>query len=168
MGKRHFGLQRLTLLMNSSHLVNDGVEESPPSKPSANGSGAAAGPDSSDVFVNLEQANVGFKHWHPMPVTPYGNKLAGQGEMGGLWEWTSSALVQQEGFKPMKLYPAYSGMSPNQAVSTVATYDVADLTQPTSTTESIILSSAARGRRIRESLDGRPCTLICLSPYGLE
>jgi hypothetical protein len=44
-----------------------------------------------------------------MPVTPNGNKLAGQGEMGGLWEWTSSVLEQREGFAPMKLYPAYSG-----------------------------------------------------------
>ncbi|RMZ14198.1 hypothetical protein D0864_00247 [Hortaea werneckii] len=92
----------------NGHLVNDGVQESPPSNPSLNGSGAVASSNSNDVFVNLDAANVGFKHWHPMPVTPYGNKLAGQGEMGGLWEWTSSALEMQDGFKPMKLYPAYS------------------------------------------------------------
>lgn len=59
--------------------------------------------------MNLEKANVGFKHWHPMPVTQNGGKLSGQGEMGGLWEWTSSALEKYDGFKPMKLYPAYSG-----------------------------------------------------------
>lgn len=100
-----------SLLTYSSHLVNDGVQESPPSNPSSNGSGAVASSPPNDVFVNLDAANVGFKHWHPMPVTPYGNKLAGQGEMGGLWEWTSSALEMQDGFKPMKLYPAYSGMS---------------------------------------------------------
>ena len=92
-----------------SHLVNDGVEETPPSKPSVNGtSSAAAGPDPNELFVNLDEANVGFKHWHPMPVTQNGGKLSGQGEMGGLWEWTSSALEKQDGFKPMKLYPAYS------------------------------------------------------------
>lgn len=92
------------------HLVNDGVEESPGSKPSVNGSSsAAAGLDPNEVFVNLDKANVGFKHWHPMPVTPNGNRLAGQGDMGGLWEWTSSALEKQDGFEPMKLYPAYSG-----------------------------------------------------------
>lgn len=27
-------------------------------------------------------------HWHPIPVT--GNKLGGKGDMGGVWEWTSS------------------------------------------------------------------------------
>lgn len=97
------------MLICNSHLVNDGVEESPPSKPSVRGSGAVASSNPHDVFVNLDEANVGFKHWHPMPVTPYGNKLAGQGEMGGLWEWTSSTLEKQDGFKPMKLYPAYSG-----------------------------------------------------------
>lgn len=43
-----------------------------------------------------------------MPVTQNGGKLSGQGEMGGLWEWTSSALEKQDGFEPMKLYPAYS------------------------------------------------------------
>jgi formylglycine-generating enzyme required for sulfatase activity len=86
------------------------VEESPPSKPSLNGSfgAAAAGPDPSELFVNLSGANVGFKHWHPMPVTQNGGKLAGQGDMGGLWEWTSSALEKQDGFEPMQLYPAYS------------------------------------------------------------
>jgi L-histidine Nalpha-methyltransferase / hercynylcysteine S-oxide synthase len=89
------------------------VEESPPSKPSLNGfSGAAAALDPNELFVNLDEANVGFKHWHPMPVTQNGNKLAGQADMGGLWEWTSSALERQEGFEPMKLYPAYSGEYP--------------------------------------------------------
>lgn len=44
-----------------------------------------------------------------MPVTRDGDKLAGQGDMGGLWEWTSSALEKQDGFEPMQLYPAYSG-----------------------------------------------------------
>lgn len=58
--------------------------------------------------MNLEEANVGFKHWHPMPITMNGGKLAGQGDMGGLWEWTSSPLVKPDGFEPMKLYPAYS------------------------------------------------------------
>ena len=43
-----------------------------------------------------------------MPVTQDGDKLAGQGDMGGLWEWTSSALEKQDGFEPMQLYPAYS------------------------------------------------------------
>lgn len=50
-------------------------------------------------------------HWHPSPVTQNGNKLSGQGEMGGVWEWTSSELERHEGFEPMALYPAYTGKS---------------------------------------------------------
>ena len=50
-------------------------------------------------------------HWHPSPVTQNGNKLAGQGDMGGVWEWTSSELERHEGFSPMELYPAYTGKS---------------------------------------------------------
>jgi formylglycine-generating enzyme required for sulfatase activity len=52
---------------------------------------------------------VGFKHWHPVAVTANGDKLAGQGEMGGVWEWTSSVLERHEGFEEMELYPAYTG-----------------------------------------------------------
>jgi formylglycine-generating enzyme required for sulfatase activity len=52
---------------------------------------------------------VGFKHWHPVAVTADGDKLAGQGEMGGVWEWTSSVLERHEGFREMELYPAYTG-----------------------------------------------------------
>jgi len=86
------------------------VEETPPHKPSINGSSsAAAGPNPKELFVDLTEANVGFKHWHPVPVTQNGGKLAGLSDMGGLWEWTSSELERVKGFKPMKLYPAYSG-----------------------------------------------------------
>ncbi|KAK3677933.1 hypothetical protein LTR78_002028 [Recurvomyces mirabilis] len=92
----------------NGHLVNDGVEETPPSQPSVNGFRAGNSPDPNELYVNLDEANVGFKHWHPVSVTQNGDRLAGQGEMGGLWEWTSSALERQEGFMPMKLYPAYS------------------------------------------------------------
>lgn len=90
--------------------MNDGVEETPPSKPASNGSSStAAGPDPNEIYVDLEGANVGFVHWSPVSITQNGNKLAGQGEMGGLWEWTSSVLEKRDGFEPMKLYPAYSG-----------------------------------------------------------
>ncbi|KAM5506803.1 hypothetical protein McanMca71_001708 [Microsporum canis] len=60
------------------------------------------------VYVDLDGCNVGFTHWHPTPVTQKGNKLCGQGDFGGLWEWTSSTLQAHEGFKPMSLYPAYT------------------------------------------------------------
>ncbi|EPQ61820.1 Bgt-2661 [Blumeria graminis f. sp. tritici] len=60
------------------------------------------------VFTDLNEANVGFKNWHPVPVTSQGNRLAGQAEMGGVWEWTSSQLSKYEGFEPMKLYPEFT------------------------------------------------------------
>ena len=88
------------------------MEETPPSKRTLHSSSnVAAKPNPSELFVDLERANVGFKHWHPMPVTQDGNKLSGLGEMGGLWEWTSSALERTQGFEPMRLYSAYSGTS---------------------------------------------------------
>lgn len=101
--------QGKTIPAVNSHLVNEGVEESPGSKPATNGFGREADPyQGKELHVDLGDANVGFKHWHPMPVTQNGNKLAGLGEMGGLWEWTSSVLEKRDGFEPMKLYPAYS------------------------------------------------------------
>lgn len=53
---------------------------------------------------------MGFKHWHPMPVTQNGGKLSGQSGMGGVWEWTSTVLERHDGFEPMQLYPGYTGM----------------------------------------------------------
>nr|POE72324.1 ergothioneine biosynthesis protein 1 [Quercus suber] len=89
---------------------NEGVQESPPQHHTVDGqASAAAGIDPNQLFVNLEEANVGFKHWHPMPVTQNGGRLSGQAEMGGLWEWTSTPLAKPEKFEAMKLYPAYSG-----------------------------------------------------------
>ena len=133
------------------------MQESPPSKPSADGvsSDATASLNPNDLFVNLDDANVGFKHWHPMPVTQDGNKLAGQGEMGGLWEWTSSVLEKQEGFEPMKLYPAYSGPSYLPPIFYVVLADL--LTQRTSTTRSTTSCSADPGPRTRESQAERLC-----------
>jgi formylglycine-generating enzyme required for sulfatase activity len=87
-------------------LTHDGVEETPPQ---ASSSSLAKG--SHELFVNLEGANVGFTHWHPVAVTGKGNTLAGQSEMGGVWEWTSSPLEKHEGFEPMSLYPGYTGMT---------------------------------------------------------
>lgn len=60
------------------------------------------------VFIDLDDSNVGFKHWHPTPIIQNGDKLAGQGDMGGVWEWTSSPLAAHEGYKPMEIYPGYS------------------------------------------------------------
>jgi formylglycine-generating enzyme required for sulfatase activity len=92
-----------SLADDNSHLVNDGVEETPPSTDVNRGEG------SSELFTNLAGANVGFKNWHPIAVTRHGDRLGGQSDMGGVWEWTSTTLTKHEGFEPMPLYPAYTG-----------------------------------------------------------
>lgn len=65
-------------------------------------------PEPQTLFADLAGCNVGFKHWVPTPVTGDGTRLRGQGDMGGLWEWTSTPLAAFEGYKPMDLYPGYS------------------------------------------------------------
>ncbi|KAF2024560.1 hypothetical protein EK21DRAFT_104582 [Setomelanomma holmii] len=93
----------------NGHLINNGVDESPPSKPWSNGaSGAATSLNPHDLFIDLEGANVGFKHWHPVSVADKGNKLCGQSDLGGVWEWTSTVLERHDGFEPMELYPGYT------------------------------------------------------------
>lgn len=83
------------------------MEETPPSRgPGINGDG-----EHRELFADLDGANIGFQHWHPVPVTGNGNRLCGQGEMGGVWEWTSSPLRKWDEFEPMPLYPAYTGKS---------------------------------------------------------
>lgn len=86
-----------------SHLVNDGVQETPPSR-----SSDSQADEQPPLFVDLSNTNTSFSSWHPTPVTDRGNRLCGQGDMGGVWEWTSSALTQQEDFQPMELYPGYT------------------------------------------------------------
>ncbi|KAI9838758.1 MAG: hypothetical protein M1838_004529 [Thelocarpon superellum] len=94
----------------NGHLSNDGVEESPPSRPLPNdASRTTASLDPRHLFCHLDGCNVGFQHWHPVPITQQGNRLCGQGEGGGAWEWTSSVLEGYQGFQPMALYPGYTG-----------------------------------------------------------
>ncbi|KAL8730719.1 MAG: hypothetical protein Q9166_003911 [cf. Caloplaca sp. 2 TL-2023] len=94
----------------NGHLSNDGVEETPPSAPTVNASsGVSLNPNPQDVFVDLEDCNVAFSHFYPTPVTHLGNKLCGQGEMGGVWEWTSTTLEEHDGFEAMGSYPGYTG-----------------------------------------------------------
>jgi len=99
----------------NGQLINGGVEESPPSRSlsseSSNTAAAAETADTAephDLFIDLEGKNVGFKHWHPTSVTQNGSTLAGQGDLGGVWEWTSSVLEKHEGFEPMSSYPEYT------------------------------------------------------------
>lgn len=94
----------------NGHLSNDGVEETPPYNHSSQmaGSPASTKPNPNDFFIDLTSANVGFKEWCPTPVTSDGSRLRGQGDVGGLWEWTSSPLAAHDGFQAMALYPGYT------------------------------------------------------------
>ncbi|KAF4122989.1 L-histidine Nalpha-methyltransferase / hercynylcysteine S-oxide synthase [Geosmithia morbida] len=97
----------------NGHLVNNGVQETPPDLiPAAvNGHGPDSGGEEEredGLFTDLAGENVGLRHWHPVPVTQRGDTLAGQSGMGGVWEWTSSPLARHEGFAPMAMYPGYT------------------------------------------------------------
>lgn len=96
----------------NGHLSNNGVEETPPSSHfsngAVNGSAKVSQPDPDELFIELDDHNVAFRHWHPMPVTGNGNRLCGQSDVGGLWEWTSTPLAPHDGFKAMDLYPGYT------------------------------------------------------------
>ncbi|KAF1955820.1 hypothetical protein CC80DRAFT_492772 [Byssothecium circinans] len=93
----------------NGHLINNGVDETPPSQQLRNGgSNAAARPKPHDLFFDLEGTNTAFQHWHPVSVVEKGDKLCGQSDMGGVWEWTSTVLEKHEGFEAMPLYPGYT------------------------------------------------------------
>lgn len=64
------------------------------------------------VYVDLDTEHhvVGFKQWNQESVASRAHRLAGRGEFGGVWEWTSSPLREYEGFKKMDIYPGYTGM----------------------------------------------------------
>lgn len=116
--KSHQAIGRTIPAVNS-HLVNNGVPESPPSEPFSSVTGTS-GPsghtgmnsdgslDPNGLFEDLKGRNIGFQQWYPTAVTQNGGRLSGQGDMGGLWEWTSSPMLKHEGFRPMRLYEAYS------------------------------------------------------------
>ncbi|KAI0829181.1 C-type lectin protein [Trametes gibbosa] len=54
-----------------------------------------------------EGANVGFRHWHPLPATA-GLGDGGRGSNGGVWEWTATVLDTHEGFAGTGIFPGYS------------------------------------------------------------
>lgn len=88
-------------LTKSSHLIHNGVCESPPQ----NGSSTTQG----SLFAPLSRKNVGLRYWHPTSVRSSGGKVLGRGETGGAWEWTSTVLEPHDGFVPEKFYPEYTG-----------------------------------------------------------
>ncbi|KAK7045684.1 hypothetical protein VNI00_007517 [Paramarasmius palmivorus] len=53
-------------------------------------------------------ANVGFRHWHPVPATAGLDINQGKGSNGGVWEWTSTVFDNHEGLVPTKLFTGYS------------------------------------------------------------
>ncbi len=100
-----------SLTRTNSHLCNNGVEISPPATPPAPASEAddtSSATSQDALFTDLDGANVGFRYWHPVPITSRGSTLAGQAEMGGVWEWTSTVLRPWDGFEAMPLYPGYT------------------------------------------------------------
>ena len=136
-------------------MINNGVDETPPSKPLSNGDSGASGLNPHSLFFKLEGANVGFKHWHPVSVADKGGQLCGQSDLGGVWEWTSTALEKHEGFEPMELYPAYTG----QLVLSVL-IACTNTAQRTSSTESTTSPLAVRGPPIHAWLVARHCKFI--------
>lgn len=95
----------------NGHLSNDGVEETPPQQYSSQkrtGGNTDQPLNPTDLFIDLEGRNVGFKNWIPVSVTSDGNRLRGRSDVGGLWEWTSTPLAAFEGFRAMDLYPGYT------------------------------------------------------------
>lgn len=105
--KRHRVTNGYRYVRNPSYSM---AESHPSSSNGTNGVAEDSKPQTANqtVFRDLSDCNVGFKHWHPIPVTPNGDQLAGQGDMGGVWEWTSTPLAPHEGFKPMDIYPGYT------------------------------------------------------------
>lgn len=66
--------------------------------------------DPEAIFVDFsDDANVGLQNFHQVPVTQNGGRLCGLGDFGGAWEWSCDLFAPQPGFKPMDIYPGYSG-----------------------------------------------------------
>ncbi|GMG43400.1 unnamed protein product [Aspergillus oryzae var. brunneus] len=100
---------------NSYSKINPGKPRTPDHQPVQYPSR-----DALPVFLDLDGLNVGFKHWHPTPVIQNGDRLAGQGELGGAWEWTSTPLAPHDGFKAMEIYPGYT-CNCNMSLETITT-----------------------------------------------
>lgn len=89
-----------------SHLINNGVSESPPSSSFSED----LGKQRNSLFQDLRDLNVGFENWHPTSVRSKDTaRLKGRCNMGGAWEWTSTVLQKHEGFKPGRMYPEFTG-----------------------------------------------------------
>ncbi|KAK8075430.1 hypothetical protein PG997_010093 [Apiospora hydei] len=83
--------------------------QSPFSDPPINSQNKTMHTDPGSIFVDLSGANAGLQNFHPVPITHRADHLCGLGDLGGAWEWTSTVFAPQPGFKPMDIYPGYSG-----------------------------------------------------------
>ncbi|OQE27226.1 hypothetical protein PENSTE_c004G01583 [Penicillium steckii] len=97
-----------SIYMYSDKLREKAQEQTNGHSNGINGISECSTTEETSVFRDLSGCNVGFKNWHPTPVTPYGDRLAGHGEMGGVWEWTSTPLAPHKGFHSMDIYPGYT------------------------------------------------------------
>jgi formylglycine-generating enzyme required for sulfatase activity len=97
---------------------------------------------------------VGFKHWHPVSVTDKGDKLCGQSDLGGVWEWTSTVLEKHDKFEPMTLYPGYTGTS---KLLRLQVNKSSNTNQRTFLTANTTSHSVVRGRHILVWRAARPC-----------
>ncbi|KAJ6603139.1 C-type lectin protein [Mycena sp. CBHHK59/15] len=54
-------------------------------------------------------ANVGFRHWHPIPASAgMEESEGGRGSNGGIWEWTTTLFDNHDGLVPTNLFTGYS------------------------------------------------------------
>lgn len=76
--------------------------------------------DPNAIFVDLSGTNSGFRNFHPIGVT-HKDYLCGLGDTGGAAEWTRSLFAPQPGFKPMDIYPGYSGTCLSSVFQNIST-----------------------------------------------
>lgn len=114
--------------------------------------------DPEEIFVDLTGCNTGLQNFHPTPVTQNGGRLSGLGDMGGAWEWSSSWFAPQPNFKPMDIYPGYSGIYSSALYHfSILIYTDLHTLQLISCMESTRLLLVDRGLFIHESRDASHC-----------
>ncbi|KAK6544139.1 hypothetical protein TWF694_000846 [Orbilia ellipsospora] len=103
--KKGLEAKKLSAMIDAvnGHLSMDGVHITPPAVLSDGKKENVS--EGNDMFADMVGGNASFRHWHPTCVH---GKVCGRGD-GGAWEWTSTVLQKWDGFKPLELYPEYTG-----------------------------------------------------------